>query len=590
MMVRAEIRINNLDLSLLAEHGQTLGKVLAQAEIPVRFECGQKGVCGKCRVKIIKGSLAPPDRQEKYILEFLGLDSSHTRLACLARITQDLEIEIPEESLLKPIKVLDKGITTSFPLRPSFKQCFITLDKLKLSSSPSVSEEIKKMTGLPNLAFPFDILNQLGEEARYLPKKIQLIIFQDKEVSAIEADSSPSPLLGIALDLGTTTVVGELINLETGESLNVASGLNQQLRFGSDIIARLKEAISSEGKKNSLQRAARRTVNSIINKLTNKPGVNKDNILEVVVSGNAVMNHLLLGLPVNSLAKSPFVTLFQSLPEMNASELGLSVSPWGKVYIAPNIRSFIGGDISSGLLACRLFEKSGRYLYLDLGTNGEIIINNQGELWATSAAAGPAFEGVGLSAGMMASTGAIYQIIAGPSSLEIKTIGRGKPRGICGTGLIDLLSIALRQKWLRTNGRITSSQRRIEVAPQIYLGQEDVRKLQMALAAIKTGVKLLMNRVNLEYKELDAIYLAGAFGTDLNIHNAMAIGLLPQVEPAKVIFVGNASLAGARCLLLNYQLREKLSTWVKKIRYLSLAEEDNFQDTFIKSLSLAPYP
>ena len=589
-MKRAQIKIINLGLTLLAEHGQTLGKVLSQADIPVRFECGQKGVCGKCQVKIISGSLSPPDRHEKYFLEFLGLDPSVTRLACLARITQDLEIEIPEESLLQPVKILDKGITTTFPLRPSFRQCFITLDKEKVTSSPAINEAIAREINFPNLVFSLETLNQLGEAVRETPQKLQVTIFQNKEICSIESDSTPSPLLGVAIDLGTTTVVGELINLENGETLAVASGLNQQLRFGSDVVARLYEATSSEARKKSLQRAAGRTINSLLNKLTKRPGISRENIMEVVVAGNTVMNHLLLGLPAHTLARLPFAPVFQALPELNSSELGLNISPWGKVYVAPNIQSFIGGDISAGLLACRLFEKSGRHLYLDLGTNGEIIINDHGELWATSTAAGPAFEGVGLSSGMMATTGAIYQIKDVGSSLEVKTIGRGKPRGICGTGFVDLLSIALRQKWIRDNGRITNRQNKIEVRPQVGLGQEDIRKLQMALAAIKTGVKLLMSKLKLDYSELDTIYLAGAFGTELNIHHAMDIGLLPQIDPAKVVFIGNASLAGARCLLLNYPLRKKLTAWVKKIKFLSLAQEKEFQDTFLKSLNLEPFP
>mgnify|MGYP000545485032 CR=1 FL=1 len=588
MAATFSVKIQNLDQTIKVAEGETLGQALSRSEIPLRFDCGQKGVCGKCRVKILSGEVSPPNRQERYVLDFLGLAPS-IRLACLVKVRDNLKVEIPPESLIQPVKILEKGISTCFPHQPSFKQYLFTLDRPKLAAPGSLAEKVKKLLCQPKLDFPLDILAQLGEEARELPKKIQMVIYQDKEVVSLEADSSPTPLLGLAIDLGTTTVVGELVDLESGETLALSSALNQQIRLGTDVIARLSEALTSEGKRRTLQRAARRTINSLIHKLCQKAGLHEENILEVVIAGNTAMNHLLLGVPIHSLARAPYIALFQYLPEESALEIGLRISPRGKVYMAPNIQSFIGGDVSAGLLATRLFERSGRYLYLDLGTNGEIILKNQSKLWGTSTAAGPAFEGVGISVGMMASPGAIYQVLATPS-LEIKTIGRRKPRGICGTGLIDILSIALRKRWLNPNGRIVHPEKKIKLTSQVTLGQDDVRKLQMALAAVKAGVKIIMDKANLDYSELDGIFLAGAFGTELNIKNAITIGLLPAIDPAKIFFVGNASLAGARCLLLNYSLREKLVSWAKKINYLPLAREKDFQQIFIKSLNLTPYP
>lgn len=588
MRTAFSVTIKNLGQNIRVQPEETLAEALVRSKVPLRFDCGRKGVCGKCRIRILKGEVNPPGRQEKYVLDFLGVDPA-VRLACLAKARSDLEIEVPAESLVHSVKILERGIITCFPYQPSFKQYLFTLEKPRVSSPGSLVERVKKLLARPELEFPLDILNQLGEEARELPKKIQLVIYQDREVISLETDSSPTPLLGLAIDLGTTTVVGELLDLESGHSLAVASALNQQIRFGTDVITRLSEALVSEGKRRTLQRAARRTINSLIHKLCQKTGCHEENILEVVIAGNTAMNHLLLGLPIHSLARAPYSALFQYLPAENALEVGLRISPRGKVFLAPNVQSFIGGDVAAGLLATRFFEKSGRYLYLDLGTNGEIILRNKNRFWGTSTAAGPAFEGVGLSVGMMAAPGAIYQVSATPS-LEIKTIGRRKPRGICGTGLIDILSIALRKKWLNANGRITLREKKIRLAQQVALGQDDVRKLQMALAAVKAGVKIIMAKANLDFNQLDGLFLAGAFGSELNVANAMAIGLLPDIDPDKVYFVGNASLAGARCLLVNYSLREELISLVKRINYLSLAREKDFQQIFIKSLDLTPYP
>jgi uncharacterized 2Fe-2S/4Fe-4S cluster protein (DUF4445 family) len=300
------------------------------------------------------------------------------------------------------------------------------------------------------------------------------------------------------------------------------------------------------------------------------------------------MNHLFLGTPIRSLALAPFNAVFSVLPPLPAREVGLKIHPNGRVYLAPNIKSFVGGDISAGLMAAGFKDKAGTYMFIDLGTNGEIVLKKGADLMASSTAAGPAFEGMNISQGMLALPGAIYRA-ENKDGFEVLTIGGGPARGICGTGLIDLAAVGLARGLITPQGAITAPGKKIAVAAGVFLDQKDVRELQLAAAAVKSGMQMMLQANGLTAADLDGLLIAGAFGSYLDTAKAAALGLLPSIDPGRITFLGNTSLAEARLLLLSLKTRRRLETLVKDIEHFSLASQPAFQETFISSLEFGPW-
>jgi uncharacterized 2Fe-2S/4Fe-4S cluster protein (DUF4445 family) len=321
----------------------------------------------------------------------------------------------------------------------------------------------------------------------------------------------------------------------------------------------------------------------MIGQMLKKNKIDPSFVYEIVIAGNTSMNHFLLGLPVKTLAVSPFHSVFTWLSELSSDDLGFKINKYGKVYITPNIKSFVGGDISAGLFASDFANRNGNYLFIDLGTNGEIVLKTKKRFVATSTAAGPAFEGMNISNGMVALPGAVYRAEYG-NRLKLFTIDNKPAAGICGTGLIDLIAIFLDKGKISSKGAIVAKTKRIPIFGKIYITQKDVREIQLATGAIKSGIKMILQEYSLKVEQLDGIFIAGAFGNYLNIKNSMKIGLLPKIDEKKIIFIGNSSLAGARALLLSSQSRKKIESLVKKIQYISLATKPLFQNYFIEAL------
>jgi uncharacterized 2Fe-2S/4Fe-4S cluster protein (DUF4445 family) len=322
----------------------------------------------------------------------------------------------------------------------------------------------------------------------------------------------------------------------------------------------------------------------MINSIQERNQVSQDHIYEIVFAGNTAMNHLLLGIPVDTLAVSPFHAVFHRLPEFTADELGLRLNPNAKAYVVPNIKSFVGGDISAGLQATGMANRKGNHLFVDLGTNGEIVLKTEKKFVATSTAAGPAFEGMNIGSGMLALPGAIYKAEK-KNRLILHTIGKEKPQGICGTGLIDLIALFLDEGKITPSGKIVGNKGPIEITEKIAISQQDVREIQLAVAAVKTGIRLICEMYRIKKEDLDEVFIAGAFGNYLNTKNAKRIGLLPDIDPEKIVYVGNSSLAGARALLLSKPARKKTESLIKKVHYISLALDPRFQKCFIDSLN-----
>jgi len=582
------IKISSHGQTVAAERKDNLADRLQQAGIPLNLYCNRRGLCGKCFVEIVSGPRRGPGEREKFWLKQKGLSAGH-RLSCQYEVEGDVVINIPVSSTHENVPILPSIPRSVVVPSPAVKKYCLELSQADIPSPDSLFEGILLGLEAESLRIPMETLKELGPVLRESGGQVTVVVHREAEIIAVEPGNTLGQNFGLAVDVGTTTLVMELVDVESGRTLGLEAALNSQSRRGADIISRLTYALSETKKPAELRELVLETLNQMSRRLLGRSRISPGSVYEVVLSGNTAMSHLLLGVPVDSLAKAPYYAVFSRVPCLNAREVGLAIHPHGKAYFAPNIKSFVGGDISSGLLAVKLAARPGNFLFLDLGTNGEVVLKAGEELIATSTAAGPAFEGMNISCGMPALAGAIYKA-EDSGSVQVATIGSGAPQGVCGTGLIDLIAVFLARGEIVPGGAIQNPEKRLAVAPGIVLTQEDVRQMQLACAAIKSGIQLMLKAKGLSVEKLDGIFIAGAFGSYLNIRNSMALGLLPRMEERRIAFIGNSSLAGARLLLVAQEEREEVESLVRRIRYLSLASDREFQDYFIRALEFAGWP
>jgi uncharacterized 2Fe-2S/4Fe-4S cluster protein (DUF4445 family) len=402
------LKILNLDKTIRAQNGELLVDKILESGIDLSIYCQKKAVCGKCFVEILEGNLPPVDEIEDFLIKRNGLGQKH-RLACRYKITGDLAINIPPESLLQKTLILKTGIKLPLVIDPFVKKYFSQLNKPELDHPHSLLSEWKKHFRNKHLSVPLNLLHTIPGILRKSRHKVTTVLYGDNEILAVEPGDTTKQSFGLAVDLGTTTLVVELIDLNTGESVDTATENNSQMKYGMDIVSRISFAYQSPDNLQKLQATILKTLSLMIKTILDRNQVSQDYIYEIVFAGNTAMNHLLLGIPVDTLAVSPFHAVFHRLSEFIASELGLRLNPNAKVYVVPNIKSFVGGDISAGLQATDLANRKGNHLFVDLGTNGEIVLKTEKKFVATSTAAGPAFEGMNIGSGMLALPGAIYK-------------------------------------------------------------------------------------------------------------------------------------------------------------------------------------
>jgi uncharacterized 2Fe-2S/4Fe-4S cluster protein (DUF4445 family) len=582
------IKILSHGRTVTAEKNELVADAIQKAGLPLSLYCNRRGLCGKCFIEILKGKMPSPSDRERSWLSQKKL-GDHYRLACQFEIAGDLEINVPAASTVEDIPILPSISRSAIAPDPAVKKYFLEIQAPEIASPQSLFELILAALDVDHLKIPLGLLKDLGRKLEVGGFKVTVAVHREKEIIAVEPGNTVDRNFGLAVDVGTTTLVMDLVDLDSGKTLDTEAALNSQVKRGADVISRIAYAFGDPGKADELRDLVLDTLNRMIGRLLARNRVDPLSVYEIIVSGNTAMNHLLLGAPVETLATAPYHALFSRIPSMTAAEVGFRGHAEGKVYFSPNIRSFVGGDIASGLMASRLAGKRGRFLLIDLGTNGEIVLKTGRHLIATSTAAGPAFEGMNISCGMPALPGAIYKAEEA-GEFKIFTLGGGSARGICGTGLIDLIAISLARGEISPRGAIQNEAKKIHVAAGIALTQDDIRQMQLACAAVKTGLRMLLENNGLSVKDLNGIYIAGAFGNYLNIRNSMSLGLLPRMDGGKLVFIGNSSLAGARLLLLSKKERDRVEALVQKIEYVSLASNPGFQDHFIQALEFRPWP
>lgn len=577
--------------------GITILKAIEKAGISIQAPCGGNGICGKCQVRLIPGETDLSEVQDNFVL------------ACQTKITRDLIIELPEKNVQKKLRILERGIQRPIKLNPVVKKIYLELPPPSLEDQRADLERILdtfQAVHNAEITFSSDILAKIPATVRAFDYKITAIIYQNKIINIDPGDTS-QVLFGVAIDIGTTTVAGLLVDLITGDILASASRTNPQITHGDDVVSRIDYSEKPQGLKR-LSTEIRECLNSIIQELCFKTKVNPMNIYELTIAGNTTMTHLFHAIPPGNIARAPYLPVFSQAILRNVREVELLINPSGLVYTLPNIAGFVGADTSAAILAAGMHLSNKAMLLIDIGTNGEIALGNRDKILVCSTAAGPAFEGARLTFGMRAMNGAIEQVEIN-DKLNLNIIGNQKPAGICGSGVIDLLAELLKVGLIDETGqliipqepeptisneikkRIQSSQKgnqfilSDQTDPEIiYLNQRDIREIQLAKAAIWAGFNVLLQLYPLATENLEAVLLAGAFGNYIRRQQARRIGLLPKLPDEKIHFIGNAAIEGALRVLLSKEERLTLEKITRQIQYVELSGRADFQENYIMGM------
>ena len=602
----------------------TILEALESVGINIDTPCGGKGICGKCKVLVVEGITTASSIEKKFLSEEeMG---KGFRLACQTKLFKDAIIEIPLEIKLDFEKVYStnlKGdinhIKNNFAIDSNLKKVFLDLRKPSLDDQRSDWQRIKdrlslsEVENISNLKISIETLRKMPNLIRKANFKVTVTILNN-EIIDIENGETTNNSYGIAFDIGTTTVAGYLIDLRTGVELSAVAKTNPQIIYGEDVISRIEFIQRQKNGLEKLQNEVINTLNKIIRETTKKAKIDKKNIYKTVIVGNTCMHHLFLGLNPINLAPSPYIPVISESLSLKVKDVpGLSLNPTANICMLPNISAFVGADISAGILSTFMWREDKTVIFVDLGTNGEIVLSVRGKLWACSTAAGPAFEGARISSGMRAAEGAIDRVKMNHKSFAYNVIKDGKVRGICGSGLIDLIAEMLRLGLINKSGRLTDREecnpelggeirRRIvkgqkgnkfllvegkgtENGDPVFLTQKDIREVQLAKAAIFAGIKILLKEVNISPEDIQEILLAGAFGNFIDNESARRIGLIPHLSLKKIKSVGNAAGRGAEIALLSEKMKKVCRDTAREVQYIELSSRSDFQDEFIKAIS-----
>jgi uncharacterized 2Fe-2S/4Fe-4S cluster protein (DUF4445 family) len=605
--VRVNLTFN--ERAVRVPYGVTLFDAASWNGIAIDSTCGGHGTCKKCRIRIAEDPPAPSSLDIRAYSPQEIKDG--WRLACRTTATRDTHVEVPP--LTTRPKAATVGVGRQVILRPAVQKRYLELTEPSLADQASDLERVLAQLDDLEPRAELSVLATLGRTLREADYQVTAVVVDDVLI-AVEPGDTTARRFGIAFDLGTTTVVATLLDLSTGTPAGVESTLNKQQPFGADVITRISATMMDPGNLDKLQNLALQTLAELAQAVCAQGSVEPHEVYEVAVAGNATMTHLVLGIDPEPLGMAPFIMATRLYPEVLAADLGLAgiVHPRARAVVFPAFGAYVGGDITAGLLASGMDRDARVRLFVDIGTNCEIVLGNRDWLLATAAPAGPAFEGAAIRCGMRAADGAIEVVTMTPdgSDLTLKVIGDVEPQGLCGSGLVDAVTGLVRVGLLDSSGRFVRQEQAAVIAPglgerlttigkervfvlhwrgaaedSIYLSQRDVRELQFAKAAIATGWQILLEEAGLEAADVKQVLLAGSFGSYLSPASAIRIGLVPKVPVMRVVPAGNVAGEGAKMALLSLRERAGGLALLEEVRYVELSDRADFNDRFIDQLA-----
>ncbi|MEJ2232543.1 MAG: ASKHA domain-containing protein [Syntrophobacterales bacterium] len=599
------------DLWLKVRRGKTILEALQKTDVLVEGDCGGLGKCGKCKVKVLS-SLGPPSLEGKELLEEEEIRQG-VRLACRTKLKKDLTIQVgdPEEEVTY-YQILKVGRRPIFQLDPLLDKKLVTLNTEGENNGLADFEKIKLVLGpeYQDLTAPLDCLRTLPEMLVRTEFRGAVVV-HDKTMLAWQPWEEGGCRYGLVFDLGTSTLVGKLVSLLDGKEIAAISRLNSQSKFGANVISRLQYIKEDRHGLRSLNELLIRDLNLISKRLLQVGELSPEDIFIGVAAGNTTMQHLLLSLDPNGIAQAPFNPVSTDGMIVKAGDVGLEIHPEALLYVMPARSGYIGGDLISAVIASGAAEQDDlMVLGMDLGTNGEIFLGNRKRLLTCSAAAGPALEGAKISHGMIAKAGAIEGVSSGTENLSYRVISNIKPKGICGSGLVDLTAVLLHcgivdyEGLLQPIGDNANGNLRSRVVERsgvydfvvagpdesfdgnpIHLTQKDVRELQLAKGAVAAGIRTLMNEMGVGVEDIDRIYLAGALGNYVHPMSAMRVGLIPEVRLGIIQSLGNAASTGASMVLLSKKYWQMANELAHTIEHIELSTRLDFNEYFVESLN-----
>ena len=608
--------------------GELLLDVARKADVFIDAPCNGNISCGKCKVKLLNGKV---DTEKTRHISDDEIKQGYI-LACNSKVISDIEVDIPsklsssmyemkiegggkekDEAIFNRAKKIAKNHNLKFSI--NIRKKYIELNEPTLDDNISDVDRIERYVrlnlGYDEIDFSLDILRKIPILLRKSGFKITLTYVQKKNkltIIDIEPGDAGESLYGIAIDIGTTSVVICLVDLVENTLIDKASSGNAQIKYGADVINRIVFATKKNGLDDLHKAIIHETINPLLNSIYERNNISKNDVISVVASGNTTMASLFLGVYPDYLRREPYIPPFLKSPKIMGENVELDVNPSAYVYIAPNVASYVGGDITSGVLSSGIWSSEDNVLFIDLGTNGEIVFGNQDFMMSCACSAGPAFEGGGIRCGMRASNGAIEKIKINPINFEPKLgiIGESIPIGICGSGIIDLICQMILTGIIDRRGKIQKDlntprvrfdehgigeyvlafKNEYELENDITVNEVDIDNFIRAKAAIYSGASVLLESLGMDFSVIDKVYIAGGIGNSLNIENAITIGLLPDLEREKFEYIGNSSLVGSYLVLISKDAKNKLEEIANQMTYVELSVYPGYMDEFVSACFL----
>lgn len=608
--------------------GTSLFECIARAGILIRTPCGGAGTCGKCRIQVVAGELVPSSECRKMFSEKEIAEGF--RLACRCRIESEIAIEIPAETLFETGTITlgaeaGKDGTSRLEV-PLTETCVPLIEKKHLRISQPTLEN--PVSDLDNLQSHIGKLEISLENLKKLPMLLRdsdfsiTAVLSEQRVIALEAGDTTRENDGknyaIAIDVGTTTIAVSLVDIFSAHQLGSSGMLNPQVKYGEDVLSRICAQAESEELREEMSQCVIDGCNQLIDELIKKFNISQENIYAISIAGNTVMQMLLCGVPVKPLGEIPFAPPFSGTMHFTAVALGLNAHPNAEVILFPVLGGFVGGDITAGMIASGVMDRNeGVVLFVDVGTNGEIVLKKDGKIYVTAAAAGPAFEGAGIEYGMRAGEGAIEKVLIEDGDVHYNVIGNVRPKGICGTALIDLAAEMLKCGILDETGRILSEEEcgyavkthfpssqalfdRLQSSEsggdsidfritafddnKIILTQKDVRNLQLAGGAIRAAINILLKNADITVDDITKMYIAGGFGNYIRRTHAKRIGMIPNIPDCNIFFIGNTSLIGAKTVLFSREKLKQAEKIAREVDVVDVSLDLEFQIEFANAM------